>query len=39
MHRIATPLIGGLVTAMISALFVIPAVYSIWRERELGRVG
>lgn len=37
MHRIATPLVGGLVTAMILALFVIPAVYSVWREWELGR--
>jgi hypothetical protein len=26
-------------TAMILALFVIPAVYSIWREWELGRAG
>ena len=37
MHRIAAPLVGGLVTAMILALFVIPAVYSVWREWELGR--
>lgn len=35
MHRIATPLVGGLITAMILALFVIPALYSIWREWEV----
>ena len=39
MHRIAAPLVGGLVTAMILALFVVPAVYSVWREWELGRAG
>jgi len=35
MRRIATPLVGGLVTAMILALIVIPAIYSIWRERQI----
>lgn len=36
MHRIATPLVGGLITAMLLALFVIPALYSVWREWEVG---
>ncbi len=37
MHRIATPLVGGLVTAMLQALFVIPALYSVCREWEVQR--
>jgi copper/silver efflux system protein len=35
MRRIAAPMIGGLVTAMILTLIVLPAVYTLWRERQL----
>ena len=37
MKRIAAPMVGGMVTATILTLVVIPAIYSLWRERELGR--
>jgi len=39
MKRIAAPMIGGMVTATILTLLVVPAVYSMWRERQLGRLG
>ena len=32
MKRIAAPMIGGLVTAMVLALFIVPATYTLWRE-------
>jgi Cu(I)/Ag(I) efflux system membrane protein CusA/SilA len=35
MKRIAAPMIGGLVTSFILELLVYPAVYSIWKGREL----
>jgi hypothetical protein len=35
MKRIAAPMIGGLVTATLLALIVIPVVYSLWREWQL----
>ncbi|MEX2208761.1 MAG: hypothetical protein WEF50_21305 [Myxococcota bacterium] len=35
--RIAAPLWGGLVSLALLTLAVIPALYVIWRERELGR--
>jgi Cu(I)/Ag(I) efflux system membrane protein CusA/SilA len=37
MRRIAAPMIGGMVSATILTLLVIPAVYSLWRERALAR--
>ncbi len=37
MKRIAAPMIGGMISSTILTLVVIPAVYSIWRERELAR--
>jgi Cu(I)/Ag(I) efflux system membrane protein CusA/SilA len=37
MKRIAAPMVGGMVTSTILTLVVIPAVYSLWRERELAR--
>ena len=37
MKRIAAPMIGGMVTATALTLVVIPAIYSLWRERELRR--
>ncbi|MGF1644787.1 MAG: efflux RND transporter permease subunit [Thiotrichales bacterium] len=35
MQRIAAPMIGGMITAPLLSLFVIPAVYWIWRRRDL----
>ena len=35
MKRIAAPMVGGMVTSTILTLVVIPAVYSLWRERQL----
>jgi len=37
--RIAAPLWGGLVSLTLLTLAVIPALYVIWRERELGPAG
>jgi Cu(I)/Ag(I) efflux system membrane protein CusA/SilA len=35
MKRIAAPMVGGMITSTVLTLVVIPAVYSLWREREL----
>lgn len=35
MRRIAAPMVGGMITAPLLSLFVIPAVYLIWRGRNL----
>ena len=35
MKRIAAPMIGGMVTSTILTLFIIPAIYLIWRGWEL----
>jgi Cu(I)/Ag(I) efflux system membrane protein CusA/SilA len=35
MKRIAAPMVGGMVSATLLTLVVIPAIYSLWREREL----
>jgi copper/silver efflux system protein len=37
MQRVAAPMVGGLLTAMVLTLIVLPVVYSIWREFELRR--
>ena len=36
MKRIAAPMIGGMVTAVILTLLVIPALFLIWKKWELG---
>jgi Cu(I)/Ag(I) efflux system membrane protein CusA/SilA len=33
MSRIAAPMVGGMVSALILTLIVLPAVYFIWRKR------
>jgi copper/silver efflux system protein len=38
MKRIAAPMIGGMVTATILTLLVIPVIYALWRWRELKRL-
>jgi Cu(I)/Ag(I) efflux system membrane protein CusA/SilA len=35
MKRIAVPMIGGMVSSTLLTLLVIPAIYSLWKEREL----
>ncbi|MCX5766993.1 MAG: CusA/CzcA family heavy metal efflux RND transporter [Gemmatimonadetes bacterium] len=35
MKRIAAPMIGGMVSSTILTLLVIPAIYSLWKERQL----
>src|SRR4249919_1857906 len=37
MKRIATPMIGGVVTSMLMELIVYPAIFFIWRSRKLER--
>ena len=37
LKRIAAPLVGGMVTSTVLTLVVIPAVYSLWKEREFQR--
>ena len=34
MKRIAAPMVGGMVSSTVLTLVVIPAVYSLWKERE-----
>jgi Cu(I)/Ag(I) efflux system membrane protein CusA/SilA len=38
MQRIAAPMIGGMATATLLTLFVIPAIFVIWKRFSLGRV-
>jgi Cu(I)/Ag(I) efflux system membrane protein CusA/SilA len=38
MKRIAAPMVGGMLSSTILTLVVIPAIYALWREREV-RVG
>ena len=35
MHRVAAPMIGGLVSSSVLTLIVIPAVFYIWKRHEL----
>ncbi len=35
LKRIAAPMVGGMVTSTVLTLVVIPAIYSLWRERQL----
>ena len=35
MSKIAAPMIGGMITAPLLSLLVIPAIYLIWKKREL----
>jgi Cu(I)/Ag(I) efflux system membrane protein CusA/SilA len=36
MKRIAAPMIGGLITSFIMELLVYPAIYKLWKKKELG---
>jgi Cu(I)/Ag(I) efflux system membrane protein CusA/SilA len=35
MRRIAAPMVGGMVSATLLALVVIPAVFMLWKRREV----
>jgi len=35
MKRIAAPMVGGMISSAVLTLVVIPAVYSLWKEREV----
>ena len=35
MQRIAAPMVGGMITAPLLSLFVIPTIYFLWKSREL----
>lgn len=35
MSRIATPMVGGMVSAMVLTLLVVPVIYYLWRKRAL----
>ncbi len=35
MKRIAAPMVGGMISSTLLTLIVIPAVYSLWKEREV----
>jgi Cu(I)/Ag(I) efflux system membrane protein CusA/SilA len=37
MRRIAAPMIGGIITSFLLELIVYPAIYSIWKGREIGK--
>jgi copper/silver efflux system protein len=39
LKRIAAPMVGGLITSAGLTLIVLPAIYSIWRERQLRQLG
>ena len=39
MKRIAAPMVGGLVTSFALELLVYPAVYILWKQRELPGAG
>jgi copper/silver efflux system protein len=37
MKRIAAPIVGGMVSSTLLTLVVIPAIYYLWRIREIRR--
>ena len=37
MQRIAAPMIGGMVSALVLTLLVLPAAYYLWRSSSLGK--
>lgn len=38
MQRIAAPMIGGMITAPLLSLFVIPLIYLLWKRREIKQI-
>ena len=39
MQRIAAPMLGGMITAPLVSMFLIPVLYTLWKARELKRTG
>jgi Cu(I)/Ag(I) efflux system membrane protein CusA/SilA len=39
MKRIATPMVGGVVTSTLMELLVYPAIFFLWRSRSLKSAG
>jgi Cu(I)/Ag(I) efflux system membrane protein CusA/SilA len=39
MQRIAAPMVGGMVTAPLLSMFVVPAIYRLMRRRDRAAVG
>jgi len=39
MKRIAAPMVGGMLSSTVLTLLVIPAIYSLWRQREVHSEG
>ena len=39
MKRIAAPMVGGMISSTVLTLVVIPAVYSLWRQRAIAKAG
>ncbi|MEO8580319.1 MAG: CusA/CzcA family heavy metal efflux RND transporter [Gemmatimonadales bacterium] len=39
MKRIAAPMVGGMISSTVLTLVVIPAVYSVWKERSIVAAG
>jgi Cu(I)/Ag(I) efflux system membrane protein CusA/SilA len=39
MRRIAAPMVGGMLSSTVLTLVVIPAIYGLVKQRELGRMG
>ncbi len=37
MKRIAAPMVGGLISSTVLTLVIIPAVYDIWKQQEIGK--
>jgi Cu(I)/Ag(I) efflux system membrane protein CusA/SilA len=37
MQRIAAPMIGGMASALLLTLLVLPAVFQLWKQRELNK--
>ncbi|MEF1307978.1 efflux RND transporter permease subunit, partial [Vibrio owensii] len=35
MQRIAAPMIGGMASALLLTLLVLPAIFKLWKQREL----
>jgi Cu(I)/Ag(I) efflux system membrane protein CusA/SilA len=38
MKRIAAPMVGGVITSTVLELIIYPAIYVIWKERELRNI-
>ena len=38
MSRIAAPMVGGMLSALLLVLLVLPVVYYLWRSAQLGKV-